>query len=48
VFAQTFIEGGIGGGRRGFKNLGPTAVPVSYKNQKIAWMDSEIVRVQFF
>jgi hypothetical protein len=39
-----------GGGRvgRGLKNLGPTAVPVSYKNQKIAWMVSEIVRAQFF
>ena len=33
--------------KKSFKNLGPAAVPVPYKNQRIAWMDSEIVRVHF-
>jgi hypothetical protein len=30
------------------KNLAPTALPVSYKNQKNAWMDSEIFQGSFF
>jgi hypothetical protein len=31
-----------------FTNLAPTVLPVSYKNQKNAWMDSEIFRGSFF
>jgi len=46
VFAQTFIEKAKK--KKSFKNLGPAAVPVSYKDQRIAWMDSEIARVHFF
>uniref|UniRef100_K7F690 HTH CENPB-type domain-containing protein n=1 Tax=Pelodiscus sinensis TaxID=13735 RepID=K7F690_PELSI len=33
---------------RAFKNLAPTALPVLYKNQRTAWMDSEIFRGCFF
>ena len=30
------------------KNLAPAAIPVSYKNQKNAWMDVEILRGRVF
>lgn len=30
------------------KNVAPTALPVPYRNQKSAWLDSEIFRRQFF
>lgn len=33
---------------RAFKVLAPTALPFSYKNQKNAWVDSEISFVRFF
>uniref|UniRef100_K7G5J3 Jerky protein homolog-like n=1 Tax=Pelodiscus sinensis TaxID=13735 RepID=K7G5J3_PELSI len=33
---------------RAFKNISPSALPVSYKNQRNAWMDSAIFRGWFF
>uniref|UniRef100_K7G469 HTH CENPB-type domain-containing protein n=1 Tax=Pelodiscus sinensis TaxID=13735 RepID=K7G469_PELSI len=33
---------------RAFKNIAPTALPVSYKNHRNAWMDSGISRGWFF
>jgi len=31
-----------------FKSVALTVLPVSYKNQKNAWMDSEVFRCRFF
>lgn len=47
VHAQTFVEKAKKKTLL-LKNLAPTAIPVSYKNQKNAWMDVEILRGRVF